>query len=389
MKIENPTFPLNTIHRTLIVALFLWIPLLADCQVRIRLFSDKYPTSTLFTVTKGNFILESYNGGTINLKEGDYVVISLSNGKLGIKNGAAPAYLCDSLSINSYGEQGRFSLRLNGESSDRRYYTGDLVCRPDMGTMVFINNVDPENYVAGVVRAEGGPGKHQEYIKTQAILARTYLYKYIDKHIIDGYNLCDGTHCQVYRGFTEDQSILNAVEATKGMVIIDADSLPILAAFHSNCGGETSRSEDVWLTSLPYLTGKTDPYCTTSNNATWETTIPLDTWLGYLRVKGYEGINNEELIFTQSNRKSKYTAGDFSFPLSTIRTDFNLRSTFFSLKVLGDKVILTGRGYGHGVGLCQEGAMAMANKGHNFEEIIEFYYTGVKISTEFKTEEDK
>ena len=366
--------------------IFLCIPVVAEGQVRIRLFSEKNPSSTLFTVTKGNYILESFNGETSKLEEGDYLVITLSNGKLGIKNGTDPAFLGDSLSLTSTDEQCRFSLRINGELPERRYYSGSLGCRPDMGTMIFINNVDAEDYVAGVVRAEGGPGKHQEYIKTQAILARTYLYKYIDKHIIDGYNLCDGTHCQVYKGTTDDESILSAVQETKGLVIIDTDSLPILAAFHSNCGGETARSEDVWLTRLPYLTNKIDPYCVESNNATWETSIPLDTWVDYLMEKGYRGTNYNELNFSQPNRVSNYTAGNFSYPLTTIRNDFGLRSTFFSVKLSGDKVILNGRGYGHGVGLCQEGAMEMAIKGHTYEEIIEFYYTDVKISKEFKTD---
>ncbi len=75
-----------------------------------------------------------------------------------------------------------------------------------------------------------------------------------------------------------------------------------------------------------------------------------------------------------------YKAGSFSLPLKTIRSDLNLRSTFFSVYVSGDSVILKGRGYGHGVGLCQEGAMEMAAKGFSYRKIIRFYYSGVFIS---------
>jgi stage II sporulation protein D len=362
------------------------LPVMVKGQVKIRLFSEKYPSSTLFTVAKGSYTFESYNGEQSQLKEGDYLVVSLSNKKLGIKNGTDPAFYCDSISLVSNEEGGRFTLRINSQSPERRTYSGNLVCKPDMETMVFINQVDIEEYIAGVVRAEGGPGRDREYVKTQAILARTYLYKYIDKHIIDGYNLCDNTHCQVYMGITNDTSIIKAVEATKGMVIIDADSIPILAAFHSNCGGETAGSEDVWLTSLPYLAKKIDPYCTSSNNAVWEKILPLNTWVEYLKDKGYNGTNVNDLNFTQSTRVPEYVAGEFSFPLTTIRTDFGLRSTFFSLKVSGDKIVISGKGYGHGVGLCQEGAMQMALKGYNYEDIIEFYYTGATISKVFKTE---
>jgi stage II sporulation protein D len=372
--------------KTFLLFLFCASPVMAKGQVKIRLFSEKQPSSTLFAVTKGSYTFESYNGERSQLREGDYLVISLSNEKLGVKNGTAPAFYCDSISLVSNEEGGRFTLRINGQSPERRRYSGNLGCKPDMGTMVFINQVDIEEYVAGVVRAEGGPGRDKEYIKTQAILARTYLYKYIDKHIIDGFDLCDDTHCQAYFGITDDTSIVQAVEATKGMVIIDADSVPILAAFHSNCGGETARSEDVWLTGLPYLTKKTDPHCRSSNNALWEKTIPLGTWVEYLKNKGYNGTNINELNFTQTTRKPKYVAGEFSFPLTTIRTDFGLRSTFFSIKVRDDKIVISGKGYGHGVGLCQEGAMQMALKGYSYEDIIEFYYTGATISKVFKKE---
>jgi stage II sporulation protein D len=67
-------------------------------------------------------------------------------------------------------------------------------------------------------------------------------------------------------------------------------------------------------------------------------------------------------------------------PLSTIRSDLNLRSTFFTVIAVGDSIILKGKGYGHGVGLCQEGAMEMAAKGFNYKQIIDFYYFGVLIS---------
>jgi peptidoglycan hydrolase-like amidase len=94
---------------------------------------------------------------------------------------------------------------MNGKSHLRQNYSGDLLCFPDLGTLVFINISDVEKYIAGVVMAEGGAGKNLEYFKTQAIIARTYMYKYFDKHSSDKYNVCDNTHCQAY-------SIRTAVE---------------------------------------------------------------------------------------------------------------------------------------------------------------------------------
>jgi stage II sporulation protein D len=84
--------------------------------------------------------------------------------------------------------------------------------------------------------------------------------------------------------------------------------------------------------------------------------------------------------FKQESRLTDYNVRSFSLPLTTIRYDLNLRSTFFSVFVHNDSVILKGRGYGHGVGLCQEGAMEMAEKGFSYRQIVSFYYSGVFIS---------
>jgi stage II sporulation protein D len=128
-----------------------------------------------------------------------------------------------------------------------------------MATLVLINTCDVEKYVAGVVKAEGGSGKNLEYFKSQAVIARTYMYKYIDKHLSDGYNLCDNTHCQAFNGSSADSILNEAAMETKGLVILDKDSTLIISAFSSNCGGETSSSEDVWLSSQPYLKKVIDP----------------------------------------------------------------------------------------------------------------------------------
>jgi stage II sporulation protein D len=108
----------------------------------------------------------------------------------------------------------------------------------------------------------------------------------------------------------------------------------------------------------------------------------LSEWLKYIRKSGYNGIiaDPSVLNFSQENRLPDYKTVSFRIPLRTMRSDLNLRSTFFSVFTEGDSVILKGKGYGHGVGLCQEGAMVMAAKGFRYREIINFYYTGVIIS---------
>jgi stage II sporulation protein D len=250
-----------------------------------------------------------------------------------------------------------------------------------METILLINICDIESYIAGVVKAEGGSDKSIEYFKTQAIIARTYMYKYFNKHIPDRYNLCDNTHCQAFNGITSDSLIKRASYETKGLVILGPDSTLVIAAFHSNCGGETSPAEFAWLTGEPYLKKVIDPWCRSSRNATWTKTISFDRWTNYLSNSGFVGniSDRSQFNFSPESRQNEYRAGTFSYPMRQMRTDLNLRSAFFTLSVVGDSIIFNGRGYGHGVGLCQEGAMVMAARGYTFSQIIGFYYSGVRI----------
>jgi len=353
-----------------------------SAQVKIRLFANQTPESAVFSVINGKYELNLFNGKIFSVSIDEPVMIARFNGKLAVKKRGTDGFVCDSLIISAKTGNDYFSLMMNGTSHIRQYYSGDLQCFPDMGTLVFINISDIEKYIAGVVRAEGGSGKNLEYFKTQAIIARTYMYKYFNKHTSDRYNVCDNTHCQAFNGLSSDSLLNEAALETKGLVILYKDSTLIISAFHSNCGGQTSSSDDVWLSGQPYLKSIADPYCLNSKNATWKMSFSVSEWVNYLRKSGYTGKNDDPTVFNfvQKSRLTDYRTGTFYMPLRTIRTDLNLRSTFFSVLAGSDSVVLSGRGYGHGVGLCQEGAMTMATKGFKYPEIIRFYYTGVFIS---------
>ncbi len=351
-------------------------------QVKIRLFSNQSPESAVFSVTEGAYELNLFNGTSIAVLKDEPIIITRYDGKLAVMKRNSQVFACDSLILSGKTGNDSFSLRINGQFPVKQFYSGDLQCFPDMGKLIFINNSDIEKYISGVVMAEGGNGKNLEYFKTQAIIARTYMYKYFDKHLQDRYNLCDNTHCQAFNGLSSDTLLNKAALETRGLVILDKDSALIISAFHSNCGGETSTSEDVWLSDQPYLKSVKDPYCITSRNATWRRSLTVSEWENYLRKWGYNGSPDDpsSFNFLQESRVSDYRSGSFMLSLITIRSDLNLRSAFFSVYAVGDSIILKGRGYGHGVGLCQEGAMMMAAKGFDYRAIINFYYSGVTIS---------
>ncbi len=351
-------------------------------QVRVRLFAALAPESVIFTVNNGNYLIESPGIDGITLTSGEMLFLSSYKRMVAVNLRNSEGFVCDTLKIRGVTGNDSFSLRTAGPGSLTRTYSGDLHCFYDLENVLFINVCDTEEYLAGVVRTEGGEGRHIEYAKSQALLARTYMYRNLDKHLADNFNLCDDIHCQAYHGMNTDPVITMAVQETRGQVLTDKNNVLIISAFHSNCGGETAQPEDVWLSGQPYLKKVNDPHCTASKNATWRKSILLQEWITYLQENGYGGSTDPPGIFrfAQVARLYEYRAGSFRIPLNRIRNDHNLRSAFFSVEIEGDSVVLIGRGYGHGVGLCQEGAMTMALKGFNYRQIIDFYFSGLIIS---------
>jgi stage II sporulation protein D len=351
-------------------------------QVRVRIFADQKPSSAVFAVIRGKYELDVYDGKSVPVSGNETVILAMYNDKIAVKTRNSKSFMCDSLTLKGLTGDDKFSFRINGGSQIRQNYGGDLQCLSDLGVLVLINNCDIEQYIAGVVRTEGGPGKNIEFLKSQAVLARTYMYEHLDRHTIDRYNLCDNTHCQAFNGITDDSLINKAALETRGLVILDRDSTMVISAFHSNCGGETSISEDVWLSGHSYFKKTIDPYCVNSHNATWKKSIPLSEWEAYLKNSGFvaNGKTPNSYNFSQISRQNDYKIDSFSLPFRQIRNDFNLRSSFFSVLREGDSIIFKGRGYGHGVGLCQEGAMVMAARGFKYDVIIKFYYSGVTIA---------
>lgn len=350
-------------------------------QVKIRLSANHSFGSAVFTAIKGRYVLDVYDGKSVLLNRDEPVIFAVYNGKVAVKIRDSRSFVCDSVIVKGLTGRDFFSLRING-SKTKRTYSGNLQCRHDLGHLFLIDICDVEQYIAGVVKSEGGADANREYLKTQAVLARTYMYRYFDRHIIDGYNVCDNTHCQAFNGIAADSAVVKATLATKGLVVLDQDSALIMSAFHSNCGGETSSSADVWLSAQPYLKKVIDPYCISSHNAKWSRKIPVADWENYMKDSGYSGSSGDHSVydFSQTTRTKDYSIGSFTIPFRKIRTDLNLRSSFFSVRSDGDAVVLNGRGYGHGVGLCQEGAMVMASRGFKFGDIIKFYYSGVIVS---------
>lgn len=354
-----------------------------EARVKLRLLSSFNTDSVVFAVIRGEYGINCFPSGSVVLEKGQSAVLFRSGEKLLMKTENYPFWMvADSVLLAAGSEHDSFTLSFGENGQLTRQYSGELQCMSDLGTLLLINSCDVESYIAGVVKAEGGSGRHPEYFKVQAVIARTYMYRHLYRHIPDGFSLCDDVHCQAFNGITDDSLIIRAVGETRNMIITGPDSQPIVAAFHSNCGGETLPSEHLWLTARPYLKKVQDPYCTASRNSVWRKSIPLREWIEYLKRSGMQAVPADHAVlnFLQPVRMVSYRAGNFSLPFVQIRSDLGLRSSFFSVRVEGDSVIFSGKGYGHGAGLCQEGAMVMASKGFDFKKIIGFYYRGVTVT---------
>lgn len=265
------------------------------------------------------------------------------------------------------------------QSGLEKRYDDNLKVRVQRGKLLLINNISLDNYVAGVVEAEVGRKPPKEYFKLQSIICRTYALSNTHKHLIEGFNLCDEVHCQAYHGKTFFPDIVDASMQTKGAVIVDSDIQLITAAFHSNCGGETVNSEDVWSKSLYYLRSIEDTFCLNKKNSHWQLSMDTNTWKNYVTAKVPNSNNAPIFNYRNINRSVFFPATNNRLSFEDLRTHFKLRSTFFNVHLDTNKVVLKGRGYGHGVGLCQIGAMEMAAQGYSYSEILHFYYSGVHI----------
>lgn len=214
--------------------------------------------------------------------------------------------------------------------------------------LIVINYINLDNYLYGVVPREMPASFPMDALKAQAIAARTYALRSLNKHISEGYNLCDTTHCQVYGGLDgEHINTNNAVDETTGMIITYNGNI-IDAVYHSNSGGYTEDAVEAWGNSFPYLVAVEDDFSQGSPNSNWSFTITFDQMNSKLKNSDINigNIIDMEVIETSpSGRVSKLkvvgTLGEEVLSKSKIRQvlgSTELKSTWFTIKKAGNIV---------------------------------------------------
>jgi stage II sporulation protein D len=263
------------------------------------------------------------------------------------------------------------------------------------GRLQIIATLPLEEYVAAVLTAETGDRTQAENMKALAVAVRTYAVRFRGRHAAEGFDLCDNTHCQVVSWTTPNPGAVAAAEGTKGMLLWYGGA-PAETYYHQNCGGTTASASEVWPgTDAPYLRTHADPYCILPRPQTWESTITVAEIDAALRAAGLDvphGWTTLEIATrSESGRATlvrldggspprvEISASTFRFAVDRALGWNQIRSDLYSVRAAGDRLVFSGRGTGHGVGLCQDGAEEMAREGKDYRQILSFYYPGTEL----------
>ncbi|HKV37624.1 MAG TPA: SpoIID/LytB domain-containing protein [Blastocatellia bacterium] len=263
-----------------------------------------------------------------------------------------------------------------------------------------------EEYVLGVLGGEASIETKLEALQAQAVLTRTYALKNLGRHRSEGYDFCSTTHCQRYvvpprltRALAE-----RAVAETSGQVLIDSHGTLADAYFHASCGGMTADIESLWgVPSRPYLKGVRDEYCRAMPHSHWVERIPgtalaqalsadprSDPGLRLTNILVLEKDASgraKTILIEGAHTKKRVRGWDFKLIVGRSLGWNVLKSSRFAVERDGSVFVFRGSGFGHGLGLCQEGAHVMAERGLSYKTILSHYLPGTVIASHLGIQE--
>jgi stage II sporulation protein D len=246
-----------------------------------------------------------------------------------------------------------------------------------------------EKYVASVIAGEAGVFRSDDALKAMAVVARTYGMRMRGRHAAEGFDLCSTTHCQRIDPDGVTARLQKIADTTAGEMLWYRGKLAF-TPYSLDCGGRTEDAEAVWPDeSVPYLKSRADEYCVRVRSSEWHWSGDAGAIGAALRKQGLQAparlIGIRVVERTESGRARRLeligdgsvqiAAGALRFAIgrelgwNTLRSDwFDVRGTAF-----------TGRGSGHGVGLCQRGAEQMGVEGRTYHEILGYYFPGTEV----------
>ena len=328
-------------------------------------------------------------------------------------------------------------VNFHWERKETQTFEGTLRIVVEADKIVAINELPVEKYLTSVISSEMSSTSSLEFLKAHAVISRSWLLAQIEKrkqHESGGdnffsftksdsefirwydredhtiFDVCADDHCQRYQGITRANNahVEEAISETRGQVLMYGDEI-CDARFSKCCGGETEEFQYCWEnTPKPYLVSFHDPYCNTSDkhilsqvlNDFDQETPDFYRWeVKYTQSELSELVNRKlkddfglitDLIPVERGKsgriwklkivgsKKTFTIGK-ELEIRRALSESHLYSSAFDVEKNGDTFILKGKGWGHGVGLCQIGAAVMGEQGHTYDDILLFYYRNAEI----------
>ena len=272
---------------------------------------------------------------------------------------------------------------------DDKKYFGSVRINKNKNSLTVINLAPVEEYLRGVVPKEMSPSFHAEALKAQAVAARSFTLKNRNRHIAEGYDLCTTTHCQLFGGVdSAHNSTDEIIKATRGEVLMNS-GLIVDTNFHTDSGGMTESVENVWGGYASHLLAVEE---LEKNTYHWQKEFSVDDFSSRFG-ENFGKLKEIKLSPLEIGKSAadRTTSGRVKFAQiigtkkilqltgNELRSKFSLPSTLFDMKFSHGKIFFEGYGYGHGVGMSQNGANSYAKNGWTYDKILAHYYRNTTL----------
>ena len=293
---------------------------------------------------------------------------------------------CASLDLKPSGEN---IIRINGKA-----HRGTLRLIRLKDRLAIVNIMDIETYLMGVLPSEMPLSWPDEALKAQAVAARTYALYYRGAHVKQQWDVVATVEDQVFNGGPIAERTRAIIRATRGQVLLHKDKL-FPAFFHSTCGGNTE-SPGVALnqSEFNFLEGTSCTFCETSRHYRWKVVLPEDKIAKQLAasgiIVGHPILRIRALSNVPDQGRSvlvEWKDGRTQIPIVDFRRAvgrMHVKSGKFACAPITGAYVFTGRGLGHGTGMCQYGARGLAKLGRTYEEILTYYYKNSRLERRYK-----
>jgi len=351
-------------------------------EVSVAIYYERKPQGVTLTVQKGTYLV--YNDFELvdTLQAGNNISVIKESEYLVYRN-RAKAWATDKNIRIVNTKESAFFINYTGSVEPARCYEGWMKFSVDDYSMQVLNYVPLDSYVAAIVEGQGGGMSSEEFFKARSVMIRTYTVLNLGKHKTEGFDLCDGSHCQAYKNKATNRVIINAAKKTTTKIMVDKYKNLINPLYHQNSGGITIPAEFVWEKSESHLATVNDEFASMGDSYHWKTLIPATDWQAYLVKKGLKSaeskLHKQLLVKQENERLSDFIVGKESIKLHTVKSDWGWKSSFFTMTLNKGVITVIGRGSGHGVGMSIESSKAMASKGYQYDYILTYFYKNIRI----------